>query len=395
MTWTPPPDIDVLIPELVATRRDLHRHPELGYEEHRTSERVASRLSELGFQVTRGLGKTGVVGRWPAAQTEGPTIAFRADMDALPIQEENTCDYASATPGIMHACGHDGHVAILLGFARWLSQAPPLPGNVVLIFQPAEEGGGGAVPLIEAGVLDNPPVSAIFGLHLWSQVQVGAVGVKSGPFMAAADQFRIEVLGKGGHGAMPHQTTDAVLAAAQIVCALQNIVARRIDPQEAAVISVGTLHAGTAGNIIAERAEMQGTARSFLPEIRDSLPGLVEESARHAAAGLGARTTLDWERGYPPLFNHPRESDLVRRAAVALLGEAPVLEGKPTMGAEDMAYYLEKVPGCFFWLGAGNPEKGIDKPHHNPRFDIDEDALPLGVALFARIAREWFAEQSR
>jgi amidohydrolase len=391
MNWQPDDSIRPLIDELVATRRDLHRHPELGYAETRTSNIIVQRLTELGFEVRKGLGKTGVVGLWRGEDPNGPTVAFRADMDALPIQEENTHGFVSTVPGLMHACGHDGHVAILLGFARWLSTRPQrFPGHVKLLFQPAEEGGGGARPMIAEGALDSPQVSAIFGLHLWNQVPTGYVGVKDGPLMAATDEFRITVKGRGGHGAMPHQTSDAVLAAAQVVQALQTIASRRIDPLESVVVTVGSLHAGKAANVIAERAELKGTARSFLPQIRRMLPGLIEQTARSAAAISDASIEFDWIEEYPPLINPKREAEFVRAVAISELGEEFVLPALPTMGGEDFAYYLEKVPGCYFWLGAGNVEKGIDKPHHNPRFDIDEEALPLGVALFARLAETFF-----
>lgn len=387
-----PAEILELEKELIATRRDLHQHPELGYNEHRTSKIVVERLTELGYEVTSGIGKTGVVGLLRAEKENAPCIAFRADMDALPLEELNTHEFVSQTKGLMHACGHDAHVAILLGFARWLkSSAPKFPGHIKLVFQPAEEGGGGAVPMIEHGILESPKVEMMLGLHVWNQLHVGLAGVSSGPLMAATDEFEIKVIGKGGHGAIPQQTTDSIVAAAHVVLALQNISSRLVDPLEPVVISVGQLNAGSGQNIIAETALLRGTVRTFNRELREKLPAMIEETARSAAKIVGADVEYSMIRQYPPVINHQSGAALVKNAAIAVLGKESVQPAIPTMGGEDMAYYLEKVPGCFFWLGSANPDTGQDKPHHNPYFDIDESCMLSGVAIFAKCVEEFFA----
>lgn len=393
MELTFEPSILNLVPELITTRRDLHRHPELGYEERRTAGIIAERLEVLGYEVRTGLGETGVLGTLRGDGDESaPTIAFRADMDALPLQELNDHDYASVTPGCMHACGHDGHVAILLGFARWLAEREtPFPGHVKLLFQPAEEGGGGAVPMIEAGVLEDPKVDMIFGLHLWNQLEVGLVGIKEGPLMAATDEFNILVKGRGGHGAIPQLSVDPIVAAAQVVLALQTIASRRVDPLKPIVVTVGSIKGGTTHNIIPTQVRLQGTARCFDPEIRRMLPQWIEECAASAAATVGAEIELEWMPAYPPLYNHARGVEILENAAAEVVGRESVVPAEMTMGGEDMAYYLQKVPGCFFWLGACNPRKGYDQAHHNPRFDFDEDALPIGVAVFAAAVELFFA----
>ncbi|RJO64813.1 MAG: amidohydrolase [Myxococcales bacterium] len=385
------PEIQALAPELVALRRDFHRHPELGFQEERTSRLVAERLEALGFAVQRNVAKTGVVARLVHPARKGPILAFRADMDALPLTEANTHDFVSLHPGAMHACGHDGHMAILLGFARWLSQRKArFPGEIRLLFQPAEEGLGGAAPMIAEGALEG--VGAIVGLHLWSGLKLGYAGVRPGPIMATCDEFVITVHGKGGHAARPQETADAVLAASQVVVALQTIVSRAVDPLQPAVVTVGQIAGGSAHNIIADRVELRGTARTFDRVLRRRLPELIRQRAEAAAAICGATVELQWIEQYPPTINDARMAELVRKAAETVLGKDRVGPGEPTMGAEDMAYYLEKIPGCFFFLGAGNPERGIDKPHHNPRFDLDEEALPYGVAIFAAVAERFFAE---
>ncbi len=394
MITTSDDSIRSLIPELIATRRDLHQYPELGYKEKRTCKKVADRLEELGFEVRRDVAKTGVIGLWRGEVPEGEkatTIAFRADLDALPLEELSDHDYMSRNPGVMHACGHDGHTAILLAFARWLSERKEkLPGHVKLLFQPAEEGLGGAEPMIRQGALRDPDVNCIFGLHLWNPLPVGTIGVRPGPMMASADEFTVTVKGRGGHGAIPQQAVDAVVVASHIVTLLQTIVSRSIDPLKPAVITVGKLQAGSAHNIIAETATLVGTARAFDTDVRSAIPELIQRTANGVARAMGAEIDFDWRPQYPPTINDGRVTSFAKRISKELVGPENVLRPDPSMGAEDMSFYLNAVPGCFIFLGSSNKEKGLDKPHHNPYFNFDEDAMPIGVALFARITESFF-----
>ncbi len=367
---------------LVERRRHLHQHPELSFQEYQTSQWVKDRLSELNIEVREEVGGNGVVGRIKGDDS-GPTVAFRADMDALPIQEETGTPYRSKTSGVMHACGHDGHTAMLLGLAEILqSNLNKVKGEVVLLFQHAEEQTpGGAISMIEDGCLEG--VEAIFGVHLWTPLEVGKVGVCGGPAMAATDRIKVEVIGEGGHGGFPHQAVDAVVVAAKTIIDLQVLVSRYIDPLESAVVSIGELNAGGSYNVIAERAEFEGTVRTLNEEVRSFMEQKIEQLIKGTCEGMGASYSLEYERGYPPLVNHSAETDVVRRA-IERLESHTLVEMKPIMGGEDFAYYLREVPGCFFFVGAGNEEKGATYPHHHPRFDIDEDALSVGVeALLA------------
>lgn len=379
--------------ELVATRRDLHRHPELGFEETRTAGVVAGRLGDLGIEPRTGVAGTGVVGVVSSEPSPGEprrTVLLRADMDALPIQEENDHEYRSTVPGRMHACGHDGHTAILLGVARLLVEDPP-PGNVVLVFQPAEEKPGGARPMIEAGVLADPPVDAAIGLHLWSNLPVGTVGTNPGPLMAGASEFRLTIKGRGGHAALPHQAVDAVVVASHVVVALQTLVSRETSPLDSAVVTVGSIHGGTTFNVIAERAVLEGTVRAFEDDRREALRDRIAALAQGVAGAMGAEATLEWTPHYPATVNDPAMAALVAREAAVVVGEENVFTDIRTMGAEDMSYFLRAVPGCFFFVGAANAARGITAPHHNPRFDIDEAALPIGAEILARAARAFLA----
>ncbi len=379
--------IQALQPDLVAWRRDLHRYPELGFREYRTAEQIARRLQDWGIPHRTGIAHTGLVaeiaGTKPVAQPK--VLALRADMDALPIQEDNPeITYSSLTAGLMHACGHDGHVAIALGTAQYLWQhRERFGGTVKILFQPAEEGPGGALPMIEAGVLKDPPVDGILGLHLWNNLPLGTVGVRSGPLMAAVETFECEILGKGGHGAIPQQTVDAVVVGAQVVTALQAIVARNVDPLQAAVITVGSFHAGTACNVIAGRAKLQGTVRYFEPHLADWLGRRIEETVAGVCAAMGARYRLDYRKLYPATVNDPTMAELVRSVALSVV-ETPlgVVPECQTMGGEDMAYFLQAVPGCYFFLGSAKEPRTY--PHHHPRFDFDETALAAGVEIFVR-----------
>ncbi len=387
-------DVRHLLPQLVTWRRHLHQYPELGFQEALTAAFVADKLREWGIDYEAGIAKTGIVAVIEGGRP-GPTIALRADMDALPVQELNEVDYRSRHEGKMHACGHDGHTAIALGTAYYLAQhREALAGTVKLIFQPAEEGPGGAKPMIEAGVLRNPDVDAIFGLHLWNNLPLGTVGVRPGPLMAAVELFACTVLGRGGHGAMPHQTIDSVLLGAQIVTALQTIVARNIDPIDAAVVTVGEFHAGTAKNVIADTARLAGTVRYFNPALEGAIQGRVEAIIAGICAAHGAEFDLDYRQIYPATVNDPAAADRVRRVAETVI-ETPIgiVPNCQTMGGEDMSFFLKEVPGCYFFVGAANPQKGLTFPHHHPRFDFDETALGMGVELFLRII-ESFADHS-
>lgn len=382
--------IRTLQPQLVEWRRRLHQRPELGFREQLTAEFICQKLEEWGIEYQTGIAKTGIVATI-SSDAKGPVLAIRADMDALPIQEENQVPYRSQHDGIMHACGHDGHTAIALGTAYYLSQhRQDFAGTVKIIFQPAEEGPGGAKPMIEAGVLKNPDVEAIIGLHLWNNLPLGTVGVRSGALMAAVECFDCTILGKGGHGAMPHQTVDAIVVSAQVVNALQTIVARNVDPLDSAVVTVGELHAGTAHNIIADTAHLSGTVRYFNPKLEGYLGKRIEEAIAGVCHSQGARYQLEYWQLYPPVINDSRIAELVRSVASEVV-ETPagVVPECQTMGGEDMSFFLEAVPGCYFFLGSANPDKDLAYPHHHPRFDFDETALAMGVEIFVRCVEKF------
>ncbi len=384
------PRIQGLHADLVEWRRNFHKYPELGFKEYLTSEFVARKLQAWGIDHKTGIAKTGIVATIPGKQP-GPVLAIRADMDALPIQEENEVEYRSHHHGVMHACGHDGHTAIALGTAKYLAKhRQDFCGTVKIIFQPAEEGPGGAKPMIAEGVLENPTVDAIIGLHLWNNLPVGTVGVRSGPLMAAVEQFRCTIHGKGGHGAMPHQTTDSILVASQVVQALQTIVARNIDPLDAAVVTVGKFHAGTAHNVIAERAELAGTVRYFNPKLEAIVRQRFEQIVAGVCQSHGANYDLDYWQLYPSVVNDPAIADLVRSCAIEVV-ETPagIVPECQTMGGEDMSFFLQAVPGCYFFLGSANPAKNLAYPHHHPRFNFDESVLTKGVEIFVRCVEKF------
>ncbi|MEG3978806.1 amidohydrolase, partial [Microcoleus sp. herbarium8] len=318
-------------------------------------------------------------------------LAIRADMDALPIQEENEVDYRSQHDGIMHACGHDGHTAIALGTVCYLAKHKhSFSGKVKFIFQPAEEGPGGAKPMIEAGVLQNPDVDAIVGLHLWNNLPLGTVGVRSGALMAAVEVFDCRIFGKGGHGGMPHQTVDAIVVTAQIVSALQAIVARNIDPIDSAVVTVGKFHAGDTHNVIADTAQIGGTVRYFNPTYQGYFAQRIEQIIAGICQSHGANYQLDYCPLYPPVINDSSMAELVRSVAESVV-ETPagIVPECQTMGGEDMSFFLQEVPGCYFFLGSANPEKNLAYPHHHPRFDFDETALGMGVEMFVRCVEKF------
>jgi len=367
---------------LIATRRDIHQHPELGFEETRTAALIVERLRKLDYDVTPGIGKTGVVG---LKKKDGRCVLLRADMDALPVEEANAVPYRSKQPGKMHACGHDGHVAIGLEVARRLAPLD-LGGSVKFAFQPAEEVSNGAQAMIGDGVLETPQVHAAFGIHLWNDLPVGTVGIMAGPVMASVDQFEIEILGRGGHAAAPHQTIDPVLVAAHVITALQSLISRRRDPLSEAVVSVTEVHAGRAFNVIPDRAELRGTVRTFGGAFWEDAPRLVEETSRGVAAALGAQAKVQYRRLSAPLINNEELSTLMRAAAAGVIGADNVRHGVRTMGGEDMAYFLEKVPGCFAFVGSAPKGKGRASPHHSPTFDIDEESLVIGAELLTQTA---------
>lgn len=376
---------------LVGLRRDFHRHPELSFQEQRTAQIVAERLQAAGLQV-RTVAGTGVVGVL-RGDLPGKTVAWRADTDALPLTEVLEAPFASGTPGVMHACGHDGHVSILLGAATLLQKRrKDFAGTIRLVFQPAEEGLGGAVPLLEQGALDDPKADAAFALHIWNSTPAGQIAIGSGPVMAAADEFSIKVVGRGGHGSQPQATIDPVVAASQIVAALQSVVNRNIDPLDPAVLTVATIHGGTAHNVIPAEVEMTGTIRSFRPDVRDALVARLREVAEGTARAFGARAEVHVGFGYPVTENHAAMSEFARTVATATVGAANVVTARPVMGAEDFSYFLKRVPGCMVFLGSNNTAKGLAHPHHSALFDFDEACLPIGVEMMSRLALEYLAK---
>ncbi|OLD89063.1 MAG: hypothetical protein AUG85_03160 [Gemmatimonadetes bacterium 13_1_20CM_4_66_11] len=376
---------------LVATRRDIHQHPELGFEETRTAALISERLRGLGLTVKTGVGKTGVVGlKENRGRKKDRCVLLRADMDALPVDETNAVPYRSQQLGKMHACGHDGHVAIGLEVARRLAPLE-LGGSVKFAFQPAEEVSNGAQAMIRDGVLETPHVDAAFGIHLWNDLPVGTVGVMAGAVMASVDQFEIEIVGRGGHAAAPHQTIDPVLVAAHVITALQSLVSRRRDPLSEAVVSVTEVHAGRAFNVIPDRAELRGTVRTFGGSFFEDAPRLLEETAQGVAAAFGARAEVEYRRLSAPLVNNEKLSALMRDVAADLIGASNVRTGVRTMGGEDMSYFLEKVPGCFAFVGSAPRGTGRAAPHHSPTFDIDEESLVIGAELLTQTAIRYLA----
>jgi amidohydrolase len=372
---------DAEVSRLVATRRDLHRHPELGFEERRTAGIVAERLTGLGLSPRTGIGRTGVAG--DPGPEKAHRILLRADMDALPLAEETDAPYASTVAQTMHACGHDGHVSIALAVAERLSGTAAAL-RLRHFFQPAEEGAGGARACEADGVLEG--VTAAFGLHLWNQLPVGSIGVNRGALMAAVDEFSIDVEGPGGHGAAPHETYDAIVAAARIVDALQTIVSREISPLDPAVVTVASFHGGSAFNIIPRSVRLTGTARSFSDAAHRALPEKMQRIVRGTAEAAGVTARLDYKRVNRATVNDPDMADLVIGVARRIVGEENVETGTRTLGGEDMSVFLDRVPGCFFFVGSAPP--GPHRPHHSPVFDIDERALQVGTAVFEAVARE-------
>jgi len=368
---------------LVERRRDFHRHPELAFEEVRTAGIVASELSELGLEVQTGVGKTGVVGILEG-DTDGPTVLVRADMDALPIVEDTNADYASTVDGKMHACGHDGHTAIALGVAKIFAEnRTQLAGRIKFVFQPAEEIVAGARAMVDDGVLDTLRPDVTLGLHLWNTMPLGVLGVADGPVMAGGSNFTITIEGKGSHAALPQASADPVVTAAQLILALQTIVSRNVDPMETAVLSVTMLKGSDAHNIIPERVELKGTFRTFTKEVSDYVGQRMREISESLCAAMGCKAKVDIRHGTIPTINHPEVAARVRERFAPIVGEANLKVDERTMGSEDVAYFMDDIPGMFFFVGSANDDKGLNYGHHHPRFDFDEAALPLAVELLA------------
>lgn len=375
--------IDHIVPDLVAWRRDLHAHPEMGFQEHRTAAFVAAQLASFGLEVHTGIGGTGVVGVLRGA--EGPLIGLRADMDALPIVEATGLSYESKHPGTMHACGHDGHTTMLLGAARIMADGAPRKGSVVFIFQPAEEFDGGARVMVEDGLFARFPVSAVYGMHNCPGLALGQIAVRPGPMMAAFDTFELVITGKGSHAAMPEQGIDPIMISGQLQAAWQAIISRSVCPTDAAVISVTQIHAGESWNVIPDKIVLRGTVRSLLPRVRDFLESMMAERAALLCGAFGAESRFDYTRRYPATINSFPEAEAARRAAIEVVGEAAVQVGlAPSMGAEDFAFLLEQKPGAYVWIGNGPAEGGRNL--HSPLYDFNDEAIPTGVAYWVTLA---------
>jgi amidohydrolase len=374
-------EAEALREQLVAWRRDFHMHPELGFQEHRSAKIVADKLRELGYQVQTGVANTGVIGLLEGEQP-GPVVMVRVDMDALPVAEANETDYVSQNPGVMHACGHDGHMAIGLGVATLAARyREGMAGALKLVFQPAEEGDGGAEIMVQEGVLENPRPDVVLATHVWNSQPVGTIHVTPGAVMAAAGKWNCTVRGMGGHGAMPHLAVDPIVAASNIVIALQTIVSRNVSPLETAVVTVGAIQGGEAFNVIPPQVDLGGTIRTYDPQVRETVARRMREVIEGVASAHNATVELEITPMTPAVINDAEVTDVVRAAAEAVVGAENVFSGERTMGSEDAAFFTREIPGCYFFLGSTNAERGLVAPHHNPHFDFDEDVLPLGVAI--------------
>jgi amidohydrolase len=382
-------DLQIPVDELVRYRRHFHAHPELSFEEHETAAFIERELRACSFdEIRTGIGKTGILATLVGGRP-GPVTLLRADMDALPMEETGEVPYRSTKPGVMHACGHDGHMAILLAAARALSRMRErIPGTLVFCFQPAEEGPAGNKAMIDDGALENPHVDRCFALHLYSGLEVGKIGVRDGAFFASSDRFTLHLNGRGGHGAMPHMSVDPIVAGSQLVTMLQTIASREIAPKDPVVVTVGSMHAGTTFNVIPDSVELMGTVRAFSDEVRRSIPERMERMIE----GLGDAMRLDYEFeylwGYPPTVNDPAMNDIVRAVAAKTIGEENVVDPHDViLWAEDMSYMMEQRPGSYFVVGVRGEEKGVE-PQHSARYDIDERALEIGFAMMVGLALE-------
>jgi amidohydrolase len=377
--------------EMTAWRHRLHAHPETAFEERETAAFVAGLLASFGIAVDCGIARTGVVGTLEGSVKSGRAIALRADMDALHIQEQNGFAYASQIPGRMHACGHDGHTAMLLGAARHLAETRNFAGTIHFIFQPAEENEGGARQMIEEGVLERYPVEAVYGMHNWPELPTGQFAIRPGPIMAAFDIFEITIRGRSGHAAMPHLAVDPVVAAAQVVTGLQTIASRNVHPLESAVVSVTQIHGGDTWNVIPETVVLRGTTRSFDPKVQDKIEPAIRRIAEGATRACGASMELTYERRYPPTLNAPAETEIAVRAAAEIVGETNVRRDmSPSMGAEDFAFFLGKRPGAYIWVGNGSARTGGSL--HNANYDFNDEVLPLGASYWVRLAETVLAK---
>ncbi len=385
---------------IAAVRRDIHAHPELCFQEVRTADVVAQKLTDWGIPVHRGLGTTGVVGivHGRDGGQSGRAIGLRADMDALPMQEHNTFAHASQHAGKMHACGHDGHVAMLLAAAQHFAKHRNFDGTVYLIFQPAEEGGGGAREMIKDGLFEQFPVEAVFGMHNWPGLPVGTFAASAGPVMASSNEFHIVIRGKGSHAALPHNGIDPVPVACQMVQAFQTIITRNKKPVDAGVISVTMIHTGEATNVVPDSCEIQGTVRTFTYEVLDLIERRMQEIAQHTCAAFGATVEFKFHRNYPPTINHPAETAFAREVMAEIVGADHVLEQEPTMGAEDFAYMLQEKPGCYAFIANGDGAHremghgGGPCMLHNPSYDFNDDLIPLGATFWVRLAEKWLGQ---
>lgn len=383
--------------DIQSIRRDIHAHPELAYEEHRTADIVARCLEQWGIPIHRGMGGTGVVGIISGKGESDRAIGLRADMDALPMQEVNTFDHASTHQGKMHACGHDGHTAMLLNAARYLALHRNFDGTVYVIFQPAEEGGAGAKKMMEDGLFERFPMEAVFGMHNWHNMPVGSFGVTPGPIMASSNTFQILIKGKGAHGGMPNLGVDPVMAAVQLAQSLQTIVTRNRNPLDAAVLSITQIHTGSADNVIPAEAVMRGTVRTFTLETLDLIEQRMKEISELTGAALGCEVEFLFNRNYPPTINHPKETAFCVKVMRDIVGHDQVNDHvQPTMGAEDFAFMLQEKPGCYVWIGNGLgdhrlPGHGMGPCMlHNGSYDFNDELLPLGATYWVKIAEEWF-----
>jgi amidohydrolase len=384
------------VAEIQAIRRDIHAHPELCFQEERTADVIAKALTGWGIPIHRGLAKTGVIGI--VRNGSGPrAVGLRADIDALPMTEHNTFAHASRHKGKMHACGHDGHTAMLLAAAKHLAKHRHFDGTVYLIFQPAEEGGGGAREMIKEGIFEQFPMEAVFGAHNWPGMPVGTIGVNPGAMMASSNAFRVVVHGKGSHAAMPHLGIDPVLVACQMVTAWQSILTRNKRPIDAGVISATMIHTGEAINVVPDSAEIRGTVRTFSLEVLDLIESRMREIAQGLAAAFGARCEFEFTRTYPPTVNHPAETEFVRRTLAQVVGEANVVPFEPTMGAEDFSFFLQAKPGCYFVFGNGDGAHregghGLGPCMlHNPSYDFNDELIPVGASCWVKLAEAWLA----
>jgi hippurate hydrolase len=383
-------------PEIAALRKDIHAHPELCFQEVRTADVVAAKLTEWGIPIHRGMGTTGVVGIVKAG-TSSRALALRADMDALPMQEFNTFAHASKHAGKMHACGHDGHTAMLLAAAQHFAKHRNFDGTVYLVFQPAEEGGGGAREMIKDGLFEQFPVEAVFGMHNWPGMAAGTFAVSAGPVMASSNEFKIIIRGKGGHAAIPHNAIDPVVVACQLVQGFQTIISRNVKPIDAGVISVTMINAGEATNVIPDRCELQGTVRTFSIEVLDLIERRMREMSESLCAAFNTRVEFAFVRNYPPTVNAPKEAAFTRKVMESIVGADKVYTQEPTMGAEDFSFMLQAKPGCYAFIGNGDGDHRT-MGHgagpctlHNPSYDFNDELLPLGATFWVRLAEEWLA----